>query len=270
MSKKVKPDRACIRVFASLLEAIGRPVAGVDRWPEDEADGEIDAIVGPYAIQHTSVDTLPDGRLADARFKQVVGALEEELAGNLGFPLAISWNWAAVQKGQQWPAICAALRGWILKEARNLADGYHHVTNLPGVPFALDAWKAGPIKFDGVRFARYDPKDATFTVRLHDQLAGRHDKLTVLGRHQADGKITVLLLESADVALMNSVMMVEALEAVFPTRPEAVDQVWFMHYVAPATVNVHDLRSGGIWVFDQGAGNVSLHNPHGPQLRWAT
>jgi hypothetical protein len=48
-------------------------VAGVDRWPEDEAHGEIDGIVGPYAIQHTSIDSLPDGRFADQKFMAVIG-----------------------------------------------------------------------------------------------------------------------------------------------------------------------------------------------------
>jgi hypothetical protein len=60
-------------------------VAGVDRWPEDEAHGEIDGIVGPYAIQHTSIDSLPDGRFADQKFMAVIGDLERELAGKLGF-----------------------------------------------------------------------------------------------------------------------------------------------------------------------------------------
>ena len=270
MGTSKKPDRACIQTFASFLETIGRPVAGVDRWPEDGADGEIDAIAGLYAIQHTSIDSLPNGRLADARFKQVVGSLEEELAGKLGFALAISWNWDAVKKGQNWEAAGDALRAWILKAAPSLDEGLHQMANIAGVPFAFDVRKGGPVRFDGVRFARYDPGDATLSLRLRDQVTGRHDKLSVLGRHQADGKTAVLLLESADVALMDPVKLVEALETAFPTRPQEVDEVWFLHYVAPGTVNVHDLRSGGIWVFDRASAKVILHNPDGPQLAWTT
>jgi hypothetical protein len=269
MSSKEKPDRACIRAFAAFLETIGHPVTGVDRWPEDHAHGEIDAIVGPYAIQHTSVDSLPDGRLADARFKQVVGELEQEVAGKLGFPLTITWNWDAIRTGPKWPAVCAALRGWILNEAPRLPDGPHRVTNVAGVPFDFDARKGGRIQFDGVRFARYDPGDATLTDRLRDQLVGRHDKLTVLGRYRAEGKTPLLLLESADIALMSAGTIVQALEQAFPARPDQLDEVWFMHDVAPGTVNVHNLRSGGIWVFDPDADKITVHNPHGPQLVWA-
>jgi len=269
MSKREKPDRACIRDFAAFQKAIGRPVNGVDCWPEDEADGEIDAITGPYAIQHTSVDALPRGREADHWFEQVLGDLERELDGKLGFSLLVSWDWAAIQKGQRWGVTCNALRDWFLSDdARSLPDGRHKTTDVPGVPFSFNVTKGGRLGFDGVRFARHDPNDRTFNERLRDQLAVRHKKLAVLGRHGAEGKTTLLLLESHDLALMNAGMVIEGLEEAFPSRPPELDEVWFMHYVAPGTVNVHDLRSGGIWLYDLAAATISVHNPHGPQLAW--
>jgi hypothetical protein len=269
MNKREKSDRACIRDFAAFLRAIGRPVDGVDCWPEDEAHGEIDAIVGSYAIQHTSVDALPRGREASARFDKVIGDLEGEFAGKLGFPLLIAWDWAAVQKGQQWGAIRDALRAWIASdEARDLPNGRHQITGAAGIPFRFDATKPARFDLDGVRFSRNDPKDTTFNERLHDQLTGRHKKLAVLGGHRADGRTTLLLLESRDIALMNDGKIIEALEAAFPTRPAEVDEVWFMHYVAPGAVNVHDLRSGGIWIFDLHQHAIGLHNPEGPKLAW--
>ena len=213
MPGREKPDRECIREFASFLQAIGRPgVAGVDRWPEDEAHGEIDGIVGPYAIQHTSIDSLPDGRFADQKFMAVIGDLERELAGKLGFPLQIVWHWSAIQKGQKWSAVHSAIRDWVAKVSPTLPDGRHAMTNVAGVPGSFDVEKGGPIKFDGVRFVRYDPCDTTLSARIRDQLTGRHDKLTVLGRYQTEGKTTLLLLESAGV-LMDAVKIVEALKS---------------------------------------------------------
>ena len=102
----------------------------------------------------------------------------------------------------------------------------------------------------------------------HDQLTGRHEKLPVLARYRADGKTTVLLLESRDIALMDPVLMVQALETAFPAPPPDLDQIWFMHYRAPGTVNVHDLRSGEIWLFDLKKHVIELHNPYGPSLHW--
>ena len=197
MGKREKPDRACIQDFASFLRTTGRSAGGVDRWPEDEADGEIDAIIGSFAVQHTSVDSVSGGREADAQFKKVIRELEHDLAGTLGYALLITWHWSAVRKGQNWDATHDALRYWIvLGEPRKLADGRHANVEVPGVPFTLDIHKGGLDKFDGVRFARYDPRDGTLGKRLMDQLTGRHKKLPALARYRADGKTTVLLLES--------------------------------------------------------------------------
>jgi hypothetical protein len=268
MSKREKPDRECIRDFAAFLKNIGRPVNGVDCWPEDEADGEIDAIIGPYAVQHTSVDALPRGREADDWFSKVISDLEEELSGKLGFPLQISWDWAAVQKGQKWDEVRDALRRWTVSdEARKLPYGRQRISGVAGVPFSFQVTKP-PLDYDGVRFSRHDPNDATFNARLHDQLAGRHNKLAPLARYRTEGKTALLLLESRDVALMNDGKIIEALEAAFPTRPPDLDEVWFMHYVAPGTVNVHDLRSGAIRIFDLSKRTISLYNPEGPKLTW--
>ena len=54
----------------------------------------------------------------------------------------------------------------------------------------------------------------------------------------------------------------------FPAPPPDLDQIWFMHYVAPGTVNIHNLRSGGIWLFDLNKHHIELHNAHGPSLDW--
>jgi hypothetical protein len=105
MSKTEKHDKPCIRDLVSFLKATGRPVTSVDDWPDENEHGEIDAIAGPYAIEHTSVDSLPNGRQADARFVQVIGDLEQELAAKLGFPLAITWDWTAIETGPKWPAV---------------------------------------------------------------------------------------------------------------------------------------------------------------------
>jgi hypothetical protein len=237
--------------------------------PEDEADGEIDAIIDSFAVQHTSVDSVSAGREADAQFKKVIRELEHDLAGTLGYALTITWDWAAVRKGQNWAATHDALRSWIVSgEPRKFADGRHSDVEVPGVPFTLDIHRRGLDWFDGVRFARYDPKDGTLGPRLMDQLTGRHEKLPVLARYRADGKTTVLLLESRDIALMDPVLMVQALETAFPAPPPDLDQIWFMHYRAPGTVNVHDLRSGEIWLFDLKKHVIELHNPYGPSLHW--
>jgi hypothetical protein len=178
-----KPDRHCIRTFTALLQSIGRAGDHAVDWPEDNADGEIDAVFGPYAIQHTSIDTLPDGRARNAWFGQVIGTLEAELRGTLGADLYVTIHWSAVEKGQDWKAINHALRDGLAQIVSNLPEGGHHGVTLRGVPFAIDVIKQPPRTFDGVMFSRYDPGDQTLSARLRHQICGAgHDKLAPLDR----------------------------------------------------------------------------------------
>ena len=45
--------------------------------------GKIDAIIGAYAVQHTSIDTLPQQMLANKQFEKVTGDLEREPSNRL-------------------------------------------------------------------------------------------------------------------------------------------------------------------------------------------
>jgi hypothetical protein len=257
---KDRADRAAIRNFAKFLEAIGQPVAGVDEWPEDHKQGEIDAILGPFAVQHTSIDALPDGRRRGHQFQHVIGSIEDEFSGRLGFYLSIVLDWDAIKTGQDWKLANQGLRSWILREAADMPDGNRRIASVPGVPFAFDIVKGGSVNADGVFFSRWDPRDETLNRRLRDQVIGRHDKLSVLARHRDRGKRTLLLLESGDVALMSDGAIAQAFLEVFPQWPSKLDELWLMHHVAPPSINVHDLRLGRTWIFDPSQQRVLLSN----------
>jgi hypothetical protein len=244
-------------MFANFLSEVGLTDSGkVDFWPEDHAHGEIDAIVGQYAIQHTSLDALPDGRERDVWFKRIIGNLESEFAGKLGFRLAITIDWDSVQKGQAWHAIQEAIRNWINGRARSLQEGHHKIADIPGIPFRLHVTKGG-LRSDGVYFARFDPGDQTLARRLRDQIKGAsHDKLTALARHRADERITVLLLESGDFALLDAQQLCEAFQAAFTTWPLEIHELWFVHRLQNSAVNIYDLCRGLGWIFDDAARRV--------------
>ena len=250
--RKEKPNRPCIRIFAVFLAMIGHPVFGIDRWPEDETENEIDAIIGPYAVQHTSVDALPDQRKRNAWFSQVINQIEPEFRNKLGFHLAIKIDWHAVQTGQKWRVAHAAIKNWISQDTPSLPDGRYTI-GIADVPYPLDVVKGGPIKSDGVFFIRDDPGDDTLGARLHDQLVGRHNKLSVLAAHRKHGKKTLLLLASDDIALMNNVRIGQAFEQAFPTWPDSLDELWFIHQVGQPMIS--DLQRGQTWLFDD-ANNV--------------
>jgi len=93
----------------------GHPELRVDRRP-DEKDGEsadIDAVAGQFAIEHTSVDTLPNQRRDSDWFMRAAGNLEQELEAPPSFRLNITLEYYAASTSQNWAGIREALKAWI-------------------------------------------------------------------------------------------------------------------------------------------------------------
>lgn len=74
-------DRDVIKAFVEYLRANGFPLLKTDCWPEDKNPNipDIDAVAGQFAIEHTSLDTLPNQRRDADWFTQVVGGLNSEV-----------------------------------------------------------------------------------------------------------------------------------------------------------------------------------------------
>jgi len=74
-------DLEVVEEFVALLAVNGYPGLCVEKWPERENRNspDIDVIAGPFAIEHTSIDTLPNQRGKSDWFMRVVGGLGEEL-----------------------------------------------------------------------------------------------------------------------------------------------------------------------------------------------
>ena len=73
---RMKDDKI-VDSFVAFLAATRR-MSGlkVDLRPEKEKDGDIDAVAGPCAIEHTSIDTVPDQRREGAWLGNMLGDLE--------------------------------------------------------------------------------------------------------------------------------------------------------------------------------------------------
>lgn len=78
MVERVPADRAIVLRFVEHLRDDGRPGLKVECWPEDENPGqsEIEAIAGDLAIEHTSIDTLPQQRRIGDHFEEALAILE--------------------------------------------------------------------------------------------------------------------------------------------------------------------------------------------------
>jgi hypothetical protein len=233
-------DREVINAFVAHLQTNGHANLEVEEWPEDvnRDSQEIDAIAGVFAIEHTSIDTLPNHRRDSDWFMQVVGGLEQELSGSIPFRLNITLEYEAVKIGQNWSAIRNALRSWLIKNASELEDGSHILDHIPGVPFRLHIRKASGRR-PGLFFGRFDPVDDTLPARTSQLLTRKAKKLF---RYQSSGKTTVLLIESDDIALMNEAKMLEVVRVGFDGGlPPGVDQLWYADTSIPSEILFRDL-----------------------------
>lgn len=222
----IKTDNDVVDAFVAHLAHCGNLGLKVDERPDEtnRATQDIDAIAGPFAIEHTSVDALDERRRRDDQWLQAVGGLEAELKGSVSAHLSVATDYRAVTTGQDWAAVRSALRNWIRESSEQIAIGRHELA-VDGVPFPVTVWKRVDLPA-GVYFSR-------LVVDSYETLAESAGPLIVrkakkLGVYQQRGKTTVLLLESDDIAMMNHVKMHEVISAVFPGAwPGGVDQIWY-------------------------------------------
>jgi len=230
-------DRDVIDAFIAHLRDRGHLALQVDRRPDDENrdSSDIDAIAGTFAIEHTSIDTLPNQRRDSDWFLLAAGGLEQELPSKPRLKITLEYD--AVSRGQNWAAIRQALNGWITNEAPRLTDGRHVLDSIPGVPFRLHVTKATDRR-PGVFFARWEPDDDTLPGRIREQFDRKASKLA---KYAGPGTTTVLLVENHDIALMNEGKMLEAIRQAYPNGPPpGVDQIWYADTAIPSEIEFKD------------------------------
>ncbi len=233
-------DRDVIDAFVAHLREQGYPGLRVERRPDVENRGssDIDAIAGAFAIEHTSIDTLPNQRRDSDWFMRAAGGLEQEFDSTLPFLLIITIEYNAVGKGQDWAAIRAALKSWVANEAPRLPDGTSVVADLSNIPFQLHVMKSSERR-PGIFFARFERHDDTLAVRVKEAFDRKAAKLA---KYQAREITTVLLVENDDIALMNDWKMLEAIRVAFPDDPPpGVDQVWYADTSMPGALKFREI-----------------------------
>lgn len=219
-------DREVVDAFVAHLANHGHPGLKVDRRPDEEnrESSDIDGIAGSFAVEHTSMDTLPNQRRDSDWFMRAAGHLEHELDATPGFRLNITLEYHAVRVGQDWAEVRQALKTWIAVEAPRLPEGRSLVEDRPGIPLRLHVVKSSD-RCPGVFFARLQPDDDTLVARLK---AACDRKAKKLAKHQRPGVTTILLVENDDIALMNEGKLLQAIQTAFPTGlPPGVDQLWY-------------------------------------------
>lgn len=220
---KDRKDRKVIEAFVGYLGAHGYTGLKVDEWPEDSKQNDIDAIAGPFAIEHTSVDTISKQRECSDWFMKAIGNLESELR-DIAYRLKISIEYGAIRKGRKWDDIKKAIKEWIVIVSPQLGDGNHVIENATNIPFRLYIYKQSN-RPAGIFIGRFAPSDNTFSLRIRELFDQKIDKLS---RYHGANKTTLLLIENEDIALMNEPKMFDGInKAYLAGFPQSVDKVWY-------------------------------------------
>ena len=234
---KKKADKVTITQFVAHLVENGYPDLTIDRWPDDETPRDIDAIAGPFAIEHTSIDTFINQRKSADWFLKAIHNLESELAGPLMFNLSVSFKHEEFTQRQSWPTIRSALKRFILEDVIHLGWGEHELDDVPGIPFTVYIEKSSERPFL-LTFRQFSPQNLSPEIpwsrvkrrpplpdNFRTQLDGKAKKLAP---YKICGKTTVLLIESGDIAFMNPGIMRSWIKEAFHNDiPDGVDQMWY-------------------------------------------
>ena len=190
----------------------------------------VDAIAGEFAIEHTSIDTLPNQRLNANWFGKVTEGLEEEFAGQLPFRLSITFDYDAVNKNyvdltekRDLGEIHEVFKNRIGEVNLSLADSCLVLNGIPDIPFQFDVIKGNELPKD-ILFALVNLDDSTLPEHIKE-LIGRSAKK--LAKYQSTRNTTVLLIESNDPVLMIDRILGATRKAYPEGLPSGINQIWY-------------------------------------------
>jgi len=232
-------DAMVVDAFVAYLAEQRHPGLQIEARPDvtNRSSADIDAVAGPFALEHTSIDTIENQRRDGSWFGEVAERLEETFRGRLPFRLRLIFPYEGVAAGQDWHAIREALGVWIAEGVLMLPDGAH-TTPVPGVPFVVSITKESN-RPAGLFCMRVAPPDDNLAERCGVLLNRKAKKLKP---YRAAGKTTVILLESRDMALMNVFKLSEAVRQAFPSGlPDGVDELWHADASVPAAMEFWNL-----------------------------
>jgi hypothetical protein len=233
-------DHEVVEAFVAHLAANGYTGLAVDKRPEREnrKSPDIEAIAGPFAIEHTSIDTLPNQRGKSDWFMRAAGGLEKELLIP-PYRLKIVLDYDAVTTGQNWAGIRNALKAWVIEDCPKSPNGHHTLENLPGIPSRLRLTKQSD-RPPRIIFSRISPEDESLPDRVRQQLEEK-EKFQKLAPYQESGLTTVLLIESDDIALMNEDKMLKAIKSAYPDGlPSSINEIWYVDTSIPSEIEFRD------------------------------
>ena len=221
--------QAVILDFINQLNKFRNNNFKIVSWPDEvnRTTKDIDALVEDkqqkIAIEHTSIDILPNQREDDSIYFQVVKGLTDELSKLLKFRITIIIQSYSIKKGQSYRLLRDQFKEWLIFNVPKLPYGNHKIldTELPFV-FEVKKEKLGKNK---IAIGRDVPFDDTFLNRLTLILNEKYKKIK---KYEEYGYRTFILVENSDIQLMSSFKIFDAIHDNNSTfEKKSVDEIWF-------------------------------------------
>lgn len=230
-------QRVCKAVMSLIANRRGECIVGaqqVDAVVRDRPAVEwvFDTPTAKFAVEHTRIESFSNQIGEGKLFAQLLGPLEAELAGKLpGVFFLIVDVAAARAPSAQHAQIRGALSEWILAKGAALdpdeqsgPDGNCDITETPpGVPFEVTLHRDAD--YDSRLFIMQNvpgDRDSLQRDRIRTALTRKCPKLLQATK---EGRVSVLILESDDVALANRRAIAKATVAELSARDDAPDMV---------------------------------------------
>lgn len=231
-------DIDTINALIEHLKKRGYPDLKISERPDlnERQEPAIDAIAYPFAIEHTSIDVLPNQRERSDWFGKVVNDPEQELSKQIPFRLSITIPYEGINKGQPWEEIRIALKNWIINEAPQLEDGMRNISNIPSIPFLLSVSKESD-RPSGVFFSRFIPDDNMFHVRIKEQFDRKIEKL----KKYENAHKTLLLIENSSFGRVSVATLQNELRKAYP-EGVSVNQIWFADTSIPNYIEFYKIE----------------------------
>jgi len=226
-------QRICVAVMNLIAHRRGESVIGaqkVDVVVRDRSAVEwmFDTPTAKFAIEHTRIESFPNQIHEGKLFAQLLGPLEAQLVGKLpGAFLLIADVGATKAPSTEHVQIRQILAEWVLakgagleSEERSGPDGKSEITEKPmGVPFEVTLRRDND--YDSLLFIVQHPTGDPETLqreRIRTAFARKCPKLLEASK---GGRLSILALESDDLALQNRRVISKATVAELSARNDA-------------------------------------------------
>lgn len=280
----------CEALVCLLEKELGQTRSDVT-YPETDQSGppvEIRLRLGAqrFAIEHTLIEPFPLAIQTGREFQELTAGIEAALNGAMRPPGVYTLVFPIHPTEGQPRRTHAALRERIIRWVREAGEDLHGEC-----PQRLGRHRQ-PYGYHGVRATEIDGIKLSLTLKVHWSESGRHDgtlflvrtvgddvedqrririraaldkKSPKLAACQAEGDVSVLILEYADIALTNQVLIAHALIAELAGRNDCPDHIFIAdttgrdlwHFFQPVADGVFSITMDNIEIVPPTVGIVA-------------